>query len=76
MCYHPSSYIIFSLRKLKFYWDRGPDNPNTLHNITFVFYTNDMKNIFSSFNDFESKQIFSLSNLTIQNILNQFLIVN
>ena len=41
MCYHPSGCIIFSLRKLKFYWGRGPDmrvggrgpdNPNTLRN--------------------------------------------
>ena len=36
MCYTPSGYIILSLRKLKFYEDRGPgaggratDNPNT-----------------------------------------------
>ena len=24
MCYHPSGHIIFSLRKLKFYWGQGP----------------------------------------------------
>ena len=38
MCYPPLGYIIFSLRKLKFYGgrgpdmragDQGPDNPNT-----------------------------------------------
>ena len=23
MCYYPSGYIIFTLRKLKFYWGRG-----------------------------------------------------
>ena len=28
-CLNPSSYIIFSLRKLKLYWGRGPDNPKT-----------------------------------------------
>ena len=28
MCCSPSGYIIFSLRKLKFYRGRWPDNPN------------------------------------------------
>ena len=30
MCCTPSGYIILTLRKLKFYEDRGPDNPKTI----------------------------------------------
>ena len=30
MCYPPTGYIVFSLKKLKFYGGRGPGNPNTL----------------------------------------------
>ena len=39
MCFPPTGYIVFSLKKLKFYGgrgpdmragDRGPNNPNTL----------------------------------------------
>ena len=29
MCYAPTGYIMFSLKKLKFCGRRGPDNPNT-----------------------------------------------
>ena len=29
MCYPLTGCIMFSLKKLKFYADRGPDNPNT-----------------------------------------------
>ena len=43
MCYPPSGYIAFSLRKLKFYGGRGteaggrgPDNPNTRWKISIV----------------------------------------
>ena len=39
MCCSPSGYIIFSLRKLKFYGGRGPDNPNNRffkHVVTFA----------------------------------------
>ena len=32
MCYPPSGYIIFSLRELKFYGGRAPNNPNTPEN--------------------------------------------
>ena len=41
MCYHPTGYIMFSLKRLKFYEGRGPDmraggwgpdNPNTQNN--------------------------------------------
>ena len=58
MCYSPSGYVIFSVRKLKFYGDRelrvgcegrGPDNPNT------HFNTADTKNICEQALTFEFK---------------------
>ena len=64
MCYHPSGYIIFSLRKSKFYWGRspgaggrGPDNPKTriLRKVFNRIYYRFIINIqfWGSFNIFE-----------------------
>ena len=33
MCYPPTGYLMFSLKKLKFYGIRGPDDPNTLEKL-------------------------------------------
>ena len=33
MCYPPTGYIMFSLKKLNFYGARGPDKSNTVLNV-------------------------------------------
>ena len=44
-CYPPTGYVMFSLKKLTFYGDRGPDNPNTLEEYLRTTASVERKNV-------------------------------